>query len=128
VLVVDDEPSIRELLAMLCAYEGWEVATADAGEPALRSARALPPDVVLLDLMLPDMDGLTVLRRLRAEHPAVAVLVVSARGAAGDRRAVLAAGAAGYVAKPFGLAALADDIRRVLDGAAASAPVTTGNG
>src|SRR4051812_50023196 len=100
VLVVDDEPSIRELLAMLCAYEGWEVATADAGGPALRSARELPPDVVLLDMMLPDMDGLSVLRGLGAEHPRIAVLVVSAREGGGAPRAGRAAGAARDAGEP----------------------------
>src|SRR4051812_50041895 len=112
---------------MLCAYEGWDVRTADAGEPALRSAREQRPDVVLLDMMLPDMDGLTVLRRLRAEHPGLAVLVVSAREA-GDRPALLAAGAAGYVRQPLGLAAPTPHIPRGLGGAAPGGAATPAAG
>jgi two-component system OmpR family response regulator len=120
VLVVDDEPAIRELLAMVCAYEGWEVRTAEAGEPALSEARARPPDVVLLDVMLPDLDGLTVLRRLHAAFPALPVIMVTARDSAQDRAALFAAGAAGYVTKPFGVTALTDEVRRALSRAQAA--------
>jgi two-component system OmpR family response regulator len=116
VLVVDDEPAIRELLSMICVYEGWDVATADAGETALREVRAQPPDVVLLDMMLPDADGLTLLRQLHAELPHLPVIMVTARDSARDRAALLAAGAAGYVTKPFGIPALTGEIRRVLAG------------
>src|SRR3954470_8809237 len=114
VLVVDDEPHIRELLAMVCAYEGWDVRTAEAGEPGIRSALERPPDVVLLDMMLPDMDGLAVLRRLGAELPRTAAVVVSARNSVHERAAARDAGAAGYVTKPFGLAELTDEVRRLL--------------
>jgi two-component system, OmpR family, response regulator len=124
VLVVDDEPAIRELLAMICAYEGWEVRTAAAGEAALREVGAQPPDVVLLDMMLPDLDGPTVLRRIHAVHPGLPVIMVTARDSADDRASVLAAGAAGYVIKPFGVAALTDEVRRALDPAPATAPAT----
>jgi two-component system OmpR family response regulator len=114
VLVVDDDPSIRELLAMVCAYEGWEVRTADAGRAGIGSALERPPDVVLLDMMLPDMDGLEVLRRLQAELPRTAVVVVSARDSAQARAAAQDAGGAGYVTKPFGVAELTDTVRRLL--------------
>src|SRR3954447_8248585 len=78
VLVVDDEPAIRELLSMICAYEGWDVRTAGTGEAGLGAVRADPPDVVLLDRMLPDLDGLTVLRGIRDSSPAVPVIMVTA--------------------------------------------------
>ena len=122
VLVVDDEDAIRELLAMICAYEGWEVRTAATGAAALSAVRAEAPDVVLLDLMLPDVDGLTVLRRIRADLPALPVVMVTARDSAADRAALLAAGATGLVPKPFGVAALTGEVRRVA-GAAAATPV-----
>jgi two-component system OmpR family response regulator len=123
VLVVDDEPAIRELLAMVCAYEGWDVRTAATGEAALGAVRADPPDVVLLDRMLPDLDGLTVLRGIRDSSPAVPVIMVTARDAGEDRAALLAAGATGYVTKPFGVAALADEVRRAFGQVAATTPV-----
>jgi two-component system OmpR family response regulator len=123
VLVVDDEPAIRELLAMVCAYEGWDVTTAATGEAALGAVRADPPDVVLLDRMLPDLDGLAVLRGIRDSSPAVPVIMVTARDSAEDRAALLAAGATGYVTKPFGVAALADEIRRAFGQVAATTPV-----
>jgi two-component system, OmpR family, response regulator len=69
VLVVDDEFSICELLSMALRYEGWDVRTAGNGSDAVRTARDFRPDAVILDVMLPDMDGLEVLRRLRAEAP-----------------------------------------------------------
>jgi two-component system OmpR family response regulator len=123
VLVVDDEPAIRELLAMVCAYEGWDVRTAATGEAALGAVRADPPDVVLLDRMLPDLDGLTVLRGIRDSSPAVPVIMVTARDSAEDRADLLAAGATGYVTKPFGVAALADEVRRAFGQVAATTPV-----
>ena len=115
VLVVDDEPPIRELLSMVCAHEGWDVVTAGAGEPAITEARATRPDVVLLDRMLPDLDGLEVLRRLRADAPALPVVLVTARDSAEDRAEALAAGVTGYVGKPFALTDLVATVRRALD-------------
>jgi two-component system OmpR family response regulator len=117
---VDDEPAIRELLSMICAYEGWDVRTAAAGGPALRAVQEFPPDVVLLDRMLPDVDGLTVLRSIHASFPGLPVIMVTARDSAQDRAALLAAGAAGYVTKPFGVAALTDEVRRAIAAAPAA--------
>ncbi|NYJ08182.1 response regulator transcription factor [Petropleomorpha daqingensis] len=120
VLVVDDEPAIRELLAMVCAYEGWDVRTAGTGEAALRAVRERAPDVVLLDAMLPDLDGLTVLRRIRASSPALPVIMVTARDSAEDRAALFGAGATGYVTKPFAVAALTEQVRRAFGQVAAT--------
>ncbi|GBQ01050.1 DNA-binding response regulator [Streptomyces spongiicola] len=103
VLVVDDESSLTELLSMALRYEGWEVRSAGDGAGAVRAARAFRPDAVILDVMLPDMDGLTVLGRLRRELPDVPVLFLTARDAVEDRIAGLTAGGDDYVTKPFSL-------------------------
>jgi two-component system OmpR family response regulator len=103
VLVVDDEASLSELLSMALRYEGWEIRTAANGAEALRTAREFRPDVVVLDVMLPDMDGITVLRRLRAEVSDVPTLFLTAKDAVTDRVAGLTAGGDDYVTKPFSL-------------------------
>ncbi len=92
VLVVDDEPTLSDLLAMALRYEGWDVRAAADGSSAVRAAREFRPDAVVLDVMLPDFDGLEVLRRLRAETPEVPVLFLTARDAIEDRIAGLTAG------------------------------------
>ncbi len=102
-LVVDDEPNLTDLLSMALRYEGWEVRAAGDGSAAVRAARDLRPDAVVLDMMLPDMDGLEVLRRLRAEDSGVPVLFLTARDAVEDRVAGLTAGGDDYVTKPFSL-------------------------
>jgi two-component system, OmpR family, response regulator len=103
VLVVDDEAPLTELLSMALRLEGWQVQAAGDGADALRTARAFAPDAVVLDVMLPDMDGLEVLRRLRTEAPNVPVLFLTARDAVEDRVAGLTAGGDDYVTKPFSL-------------------------
>ena len=103
VLVVDDEPSLAELLASVLRYEGWEIQTASDGSSAVRTAREFRPDAVVLDIMLPDFDGLEVLRRVRAELPHVCVLFLTARDAVEDRVAGITAGGDDYVTKPFSL-------------------------
>ncbi|MEI5008697.1 response regulator transcription factor [Streptomyces sp. PmtA] len=103
VLVVDDESSLTELLSMALRYEGWEVRSAGDGAGAVRAARDFRPDAVILDVMLPDLDGLTVLGRLRRELPDVPVLFLTARDAVEDRIAGLTAGGDDYVTKPFSL-------------------------
>src|ERR1039458_9399704 len=85
VLVVDDEPSLAELLASVLRYEGWEIQTAGDGGSAVRLAREVKPDAVVLDVMLPDFDGLEVLRRLQTTLPNVCVLFLTARDAVEDR-------------------------------------------
>ena len=103
VLVVDDEPTLSELLAMALRYEGWEVRTAADGSSAVRTARDFRPDAVVLDVMLPDFDGFEVLRRMRGESPEVPVLFLTAKDSVEDRVAGLTAGGDDYVTKPFSI-------------------------
>ena len=114
VLVVDDEPSLAELLASVLRYEGWEIQTAGDGSSAVRAAREFRPDAVVLDVMLPDFDGLEVLRRVRAELPHVCVLFLTARDAVEDRVAGITAGGDDYVTKPFSLEEVLARLRGLL--------------
>ncbi|MHA3703443.1 response regulator transcription factor [Jatrophihabitans sp. YIM 134969] len=115
-LVVDDEPGLAEVVARSLARNGWSARAAVSGETALVRAREFRPDVVVLDVMLPDVEGLEVLRRLRAQDDTVAVLFLTARGEVADRVAGIAAGGDDYVVKPFSteevLARLAGLVRR----------------
>lgn len=103
VLVVDDEVNIAELLQMALRYEGWDVTTAHTGRGAVNAARETAPDAIVLDMMLPDFDGLEVLRKVRTRSPDVPVLFLTARDAVEDRVAGLTAGGDDYVTKPFSL-------------------------
>ncbi|GAB2855320.1 response regulator transcription factor [Actinocorallia aurea] len=103
VLVVDDEPDIADVLVRMLRAEGWETASAADGSRAIALAREVRPDAVVLDVMLPDRDGLTVLRELRAVLPEVCVLFLTARDAVEDRVAGITAGGDDYVTKPFSL-------------------------
>jgi two-component system, OmpR family, response regulator len=103
VLVVDDEAPLADLLSMALRYEGWEVRSEGDGGAALRSARDFQPDAVVLDMMLPDVDGLEVLSRLRRDIPDVPVLFLTAKDGVEDRIAGLTAGGDDYVTKPFSL-------------------------
>lgn len=114
VLVVDDEPTLAEVLASVLRYEGWEVQTAGDGSSAVRTARDFQPDAVVLDIMLPDFDGLEVLRRLRATSPKVCVLFLTARDAVEDRIAGITAGGDDYVTKPFSLAEVVARVQAIL--------------
>jgi two-component system OmpR family response regulator len=116
VLVVDDEESLADLLTLALQYEGWEVRSAGSGSEAVRIAREFAPDAMLLDLLLPDFDGIEVLRRLRADSCDVPVLFLSARDEVEDRRAGLSAGAQGYLTKPFSLDEVVSRIRALLSG------------
>ena len=93
VLVVDDEPNIAELLRMALRYEGWDVHVALSGSQAVTTAKRQRPDAVVLDMMLPDFDGLEVLRRMRTDQADVPVLFLTARDSVEDRVAGLTAGA-----------------------------------
>lgn len=114
VLVVDDEPNLTELVSMALRYEGWDVQAAGTGAEAVRAARELSPDAVVLDMMLPDIDGMEVLRRLRADAPEVPVLFLTARDAVEDRVAGLTAGGDDYVTKPFSLEEVVARVRALL--------------
>ncbi|WP_030677144.1 response regulator transcription factor [Streptomyces sp. NRRL B-1347] len=121
VLVVDDEVSLTELLSMALRYEGWEIRSASDGLGAVRAARAFRPDVVVLDMMLADMDGLSVLGRVRRELPEVPVLFLTAKDAVEDRIAGLTAGGDDYVTKPFGLEEVVARLRGLIRRAGAGA-------
>ncbi|WP_305080930.1 response regulator transcription factor [Pseudonocardia sp. WMMC193] len=114
VLVVDDEATLSDLLQMALRYEGWEVRTAGDGRAAVRTAREFAPDAVVLDMMLPDLDGLEVLKRLRASAPEVPVLFLTAKDSVEDRVAGLTAGGDDYVTKPFSLEELVARLRGLL--------------
>lgn len=103
VLVVDDEPTITELLSMAMRYEGWSIRSAGDGPEAVRAAREFRPDAVVLDLAMPGMDGLDVLTRLRRDLPGVPVLFLTAKDGVEERIAGLTAGGDEHVTKPFGL-------------------------
>jgi two-component system OmpR family response regulator len=102
-LVVDDEASLGDLLRMALRYEGWDVRTAANGQDALALARTFSPDVIVLDVMMPDLDGLQVLQRLRSGGSEAPVLFLTAKDAVDDRVAGLTAGGDDYVTKPFSL-------------------------
>jgi two-component system OmpR family response regulator len=114
VLVVDDEANIAELIAMALRYEGFEVRAAHTGTGAVSAAREFRPDAVVLDIMLPDFDGLEVLRRMRATEPDVPVVFLTARDSVEDRVAGLTAGGDDYVTKPFSLEELVARLRGLL--------------
>jgi two-component system OmpR family response regulator len=102
--VVDDEPSIVDAVATSLRYEGFEVDEAATGRAALASAQANTPDMIVLDVMLPDLDGLEVTRRLREDGIRVPVLFLTARDSVEDKVAGLTVGGDDYVTKPFSLA------------------------
>jgi two-component system OmpR family response regulator len=114
VLVVDDEPTLTDLLSMALRYEGWQVKSAASGMAALGAARQFQPDVVVLDVMLPDLDGFQVLRRLREQTPTVPVLFLTARDAVEERIAGLTVGGDDYVTKPFSLEEVIARLRALL--------------
>lgn len=126
VLVVDDEASLTELLKMALRYEGWDVRTAPDGQKALFAAREFSPDVVVLDVMLPDIDGLQVLSRMRADGSDVPVLFLTAKDALDDRVAGLTAGGDDYVTKPFSLEEVVARLRGLIRRSTHSAAPSSG--
>ncbi|GLE52886.1 response regulator transcription factor [Mycobacterium montefiorense] len=114
VLVVDDESVLAEMVSMALRYEGWNIATAGDGSSAIATARAQRPDVVVLDVMLPDMSGLDVLHKLREENPQLPVLLLTAKDAVEDRIAGLTAGGDDYVTKPFSIEEVVLRLRALL--------------
>ncbi|MBO0826396.1 MAG: response regulator transcription factor [Streptosporangiales bacterium] len=129
-VVVDDEPNIVELLSASLRFAGFDVTTADNGVEALDAVRNARPDLLVLDVMMPGMDGFAVVRRLRADGLRVPVLFLTARDATGDKVQGLTLGGDDYVTKPFSLEELIARIRAVLrrttggDGIARSAKLT----
>ncbi|MEV4563537.1 response regulator transcription factor [Nonomuraea sp. NPDC049419] len=126
-LVVDDEPALREALQSSLEFEGYKVATADDGQQALDALAAETYDAVLLDVMMPRLDGLTACRRLRSSGNHVPVLMLTARDAVGDRVSGLDAGADDYLVKPFELDELLARVRALLRRAAISTGTPEGD-
>jgi phosphate regulon transcriptional regulator PhoB len=131
VLIVEDEPDIRDLLAFHLERDGYQVTRATTGSEALRQVRATPPDLVILDLMLPEMDGLEVCRRLRTDGATAGlpVIMLTAKGDEVDRVVGLEIGADDYIVKPFSPKEVLARVRAVLRRArppASSAPLTVG--
>ncbi|AZZ40143.1 DNA-binding response regulator [Acidipropionibacterium jensenii] len=122
VLAVDDEASLTELLSMAMRYEGWKVTTADSGIKAVRAAKEVKPDAIVLDMMLPDFDGLEVMRRIRMDQPEVPVIFLTAKDSVTDRIAGLTAGGDDYVTKPFSLEELIARLRGLLRRSGATEP------
>ncbi len=123
VMVVDDHPMWRDAVARDLTEAGYDVvATATDGAQALRVAGAARPDVVVLDLQLPDMSGVEVTRGLQAAHPAVRVLVLSASGEQQDVLDAVKAGALGYLLKSAARPEFLDAVRRTADGDAVFTP------
>jgi diguanylate cyclase (GGDEF)-like protein len=116
ILIIDDDKDILQFVRMNLELEGLDVVTAEGGQAGLETAKAAPPDLVLLDVMMPEMDGLTVLRRLRTSPPTmnVPVILLTAKALAEDRLAGLELGADDYVTKPFDLDELVARVKTVL--------------
>lgn len=114
ILVVDDEPNITDLVATALRYVGFEVSTASSGHEALAAASRFRPDLMVLDVMMPDVDGFEVTRRLRSEGQRIPVVFLTARDATEDKVAGLTVGGDDYVTKPFSLEELVARVRAVL--------------
>jgi two-component system response regulator MprA len=113
-LVVEDDPQVRAMLTRALAFEGFEVEAAPDAATAMTSIRTLPPDLILLDLLLPDDDGVEVCRRLRSAGERLPILMVTARDTVADRVEGLEAGADDYLVKPFSTAELVARVRALL--------------
>jgi two-component system OmpR family response regulator len=113
-VVVDDEDSLTDLLSMALRYEGWDVRLASDGHQALGTIREFRPDVIVLDIMMPGLDGLSVLTRLRADGIETPILFLTAKDSVEDRVAGLTVGGDDYVTKPFSLEELVARLRALL--------------
>jgi two-component system OmpR family response regulator len=114
VLVVDDEPNIVDVLTMALRFQGFTVASAGTGAEAVSAVGAFKPDLIVLDVMLPDMEGFDVAQRLGAQHARVPIIYLTARDATEDKIRGLTLGGDDYVTKPFSLEELTARIRAVL--------------
>jgi two-component system OmpR family response regulator len=121
ILVVDDEHSITDAVATCLRYEGFEVATASTGRGALDAAREVDPDLMVLDVMLPDLDGFEVARRLRADGIGVPILFLTARSDLDDKATAFGLGADDFVTKPFTLAEVVMRVQAILRRTSAAA-------
>ncbi|MFF2194526.1 response regulator transcription factor [Streptomyces sp. NPDC058157] len=122
ILVVDDEPAVREALRRSLAFEGYDVRTAVDGIDALDQAASYAPELIVLDIQMPRMDGLTAARRLRAGGSVTPILMLTARDTVGDRVTGLDAGADDYLVKPFELDELFARVRALLRRSSYAAP------
>ena len=122
VLVVDDEPNIVDVISMALRYQGFEVAEAGTGAEALSQVRTFRPHLVLLDVMLPDMEGFDVAERLGSQRTDVPIIFLTARDSTEDKVRGLTTGGDDYVTKPFSLEELVARIRTILRRTGAAAP------
>src|SRR3954452_8655195 len=121
ILVADDEPRITKLVSIALGEEGFRVVTANSGEEALQKAEEIRPDIILLDIVMPDLDGIEVMRQLRERRP-VAVILLTAKGSTSDKAKGLDLGADDYIAKPFHPDELAARVRAVIRRSSGAAP------
>jgi two-component system, OmpR family, response regulator MprA len=127
ILVVDDEPAVRDSLMSSLAFEGYEVVEASDGVEALERVAGSEPDLVVLDVLMPRMDGLTTCRRMRAQGSTLPVLMLTARDMVGDRVTGLDAGADDYLVKPFELDELLARVRALLRRSTLASPSAKGD-
>ena len=121
VLIADDEPRITKLVSIALSEEGFRVVTASGGEDALAKAEEVRPDIVLLDIVMPDLDGIEVMRQMRERRP-VPVILLTAKGSTADKAKGLDLGADDYIAKPFHPDELAARVRAVLRRSTGASP------
>lgn len=120
ILVIDDEPGIRDLLDTLLRRKGYDVVLAESGQKGLELFRREHPDVIVLDLKMPGMDGLTVLQQVRSLDPRKPVIILTGAGTAEAEQQVRALGVTEYVEKEFSLHLLGDSLKRLLNDPAPS--------
>jgi two-component system OmpR family response regulator len=125
ILVVDDEPNILDVISMALRFQGFRVETAENGREALAAVRSFQPHLMLLDIMLPDMEGFEVARRLGAERAGIPIVFLTARDTTEDKVRGLTMGGDDYVTKPFSLEELVARIRAILRRAGLSEEVTS---
>ena len=125
ILVVDDEPNIADVISMALRYQGFAVESAGDGKHALKAVKTFNPHLIVLDIMLPDMEGFEVAERLGAERGTVPIIFLTARDATADKLRGLTTGGDDYVTKPFSLEELIARIRTILRRAELSEPNST---
>ena len=117
VLLIEDEPNIIEAISFILSRDGWTVHTHEDGQTAMDKVRALPPDLIILDVMLPGRSGFDILRDLRADPvgQAIPVMMLTARGQDKDRDLALRLGANHFMTKPFSNAEVRDHVRNLIE-------------